>query len=116
MTTTHTPGPWTWEAADSITLILHPEDSLLEDSILSCDRCESCAKNDKQCNWPSEANAHLIAAAPTLYDAAMAAVDRIGDYIGGEDVDLTLLGDALAELEDAIAKATFEPGSKAKGE
>jgi len=63
-----------------------------------------CTFQDGLCG----ANAHLIAAAPDLYDALDKLVDRIGD-IRGLDMDV-LAPDQLRNAQLALAKALGESG------
>ena len=76
-----TPGPWKWEALDGTMLALYSGDP--ENSILDCERCETCVKRDRLCGWPDKANADFIAeartAVPELITALRKARER-ADY------------------------------------
>ena len=68
-----TPGPWKWVIHDySMASIEGPNGEY--DHVLSVSPCKGCQARTKEWLWgrcltPSEANAHLIAAAPDLYAA-----------------------------------------------
>ena len=97
-TTKHTPGPWVVSDDGDMTLIIHaPKDEV------------DIARMSNDCEMFSEirANAHLIAAAPAMYDAlreltnAFALVVKMTPY--GVSMDVSKVHDnaraALAQAE-----------------
>lgn len=76
MKTKHTPGPW-WNESD----IIHAKDEHWTEECHSCDHVARAFDVGE----PTEANAHLIAAAPELYEALEAlisACDEMGVDLG----------------------------------
>ena len=102
----HTPGPWVWEAMDSSMTALGTQDERggvdLAHEVLSVVRCKSCQKEPakRRCMMPNEADAHLIAAAPTML-AALLDVRGIMTAELGYQQYLT----NFASVENAIAAA-----------
>lgn len=95
-----TPGPWTCDG--------YPEGQVYEVSGGQDERLICCCEfelEDDDCAWPpmaeSRANAHLIAAAPELYEACEAAFK----FLGGVDGAATLRDQLLNALSKAEGKA-----------
>jgi hypothetical protein len=70
-----TARPWEWEAEDA-SLVSLTSMSDTEDTVLFCERCESCQKNDLHCGWPSNENAAYIVSACNHYPDALAEIER----------------------------------------
>ena len=96
--TQHTPGPWVVSDDGDITLIIHaPKDEV------------DIARMSNDCEMFSEirANAHLIAAAPAMYEALQAMVEVFPAVVKmtpyGVSMDISKLHDkaktALAQAE-----------------
>ena len=84
--TKHTPGPWAVSDDGDVTLIIHaPKDDV------------DIARMSNDCEMFSEirSNAHLIAAAPAMYDALKAAAD----YIPVTSPEGRLIAQAIALAE-----------------
>ena len=98
MTLKHTPGPWVW---DSTVWDYDPkEDAPWLVTEASGDRI---LHGEIQC--PSEANAHLIAAAPYLLAALLMIKDAAIEQRG---LNFNLTTEQWAVFHAAIAKATGE--------
>ena len=71
-----TPGPWHWVIHDhSMATLQGPAEEM--DHVVSISPCASCEGRQKEWQWgtcmtPELADAHLIAAAPDLYEALKA--------------------------------------------
>ena len=63
-----TPGPWHWYVEDGSFMGLSGPDGQY-DHILWSEICPACQKRGNRCTAPNDPNAHLIAAAPELYEA-----------------------------------------------
>lgn len=89
----HTPGPWVVSDDGDITLIIHaPKDEV------------DIARMSNDCEMFSEirANAHLIAAAPAMYEALQAAYKLLREWTpSGEDNQ----GEVEGLIENALAQA-----------
>ena len=66
-----TKGPWHWEVEDGSFMGLYrPDGPLGVDSfVMWAQICTACQERGNRCTAPNDANAHLIAAAPELYEA-----------------------------------------------
>lgn len=108
----HTPGPWKWVAEPGASSLIGPGGD--EDCVLLYADYEGLAlygrPNDKGFIYESEqANARLIAAAPTLFDAAQKTADDMEKWFdGGLRPDEWKLREWVDALRTAIAKATGE--------
>lgn len=112
--TEYTPGPWSWTIHDHSMASLGVGDSpgIGDPLVLAIAPCDACASraNPKEWKWdrchtPSEADAVLIAAAPTLLVALqdlIAAVEFEVNEKGGGGVILARLSDARAAVSCAF--------------
>ena len=102
----HTKGPWTWLVHDYSGITLHGPDEMF-DHVISLGPCESCLEHAKtkgemgwkwgRCTTPTEADAILIAEAPTMYDqlaSARAIMQRFVNKV--DDIDK----DEMIDVED----------------
>lgn len=83
-----TPGPWHWTAQDHSLAILSGPDYIMQ-QVLSISPCPACIGRAKpkewkwgRCTTPNEANAALIAFAPTLLAQRDKLVDGINALLG----------------------------------
>lgn len=111
MTTKHTPGPWVVcvQEGDDVAYTVFAK-SQLRDGRIAPEDWDNCIASAGLNHQEVEQNAHLIAAAPTLYDAAHNAAGVLiacCKPAGGCDDDHAI-HDAIKRLEDAIAKARGE--------
>lgn len=81
-----TPGPWTYTEDDR-----NGQPQVEDGSQLICLVAHECVKPDHE----TEANAHLIATSPSLYDQLKAAVEIIDEEFG-EDAKTTVMKQELA--------------------
>lgn len=84
MTTHHTPSPWKWDSDDGI---------ISNDTLI----CEVIGSPFDRPNV-REANARLIAAAPTMLATLQACLEAMGDYYDAHDA----AGDEGSSLHDLI--------------
>lgn len=108
-TTKHTPGPWLASiSADGFAEILHKTGEKINGEEVSGTICTlTCNLGDLRggCNFPTiEANAHLIAAAPELYEALESV---IRSYIH-HCPDANNGSKAIANARTTLAKARGE--------
>lgn len=85
-----TPGPWGWYIEDNSMAVLCGDGGHdpLTKHVMSVSPCDSClgrlSKNDhwewERCTTPALANAHLIAAAPELYEALRPLFEMVDHY------------------------------------
>jgi hypothetical protein len=113
----HTPGPWAWEAHDPSMTTLGTSDGNggvdFANEVLSVSRCKSCQKDPGRllCHMPNEADAHLIAAAPTMLAALQGALRIASLWIPSDDTPEEHWEEAKAlylmrnSFEEAIAAA-----------
>jgi hypothetical protein len=100
MKTTPTSGPWhVGEHKDGIIQILHSDNS---PGAISSPLAK--VVNRKTWSFEAEANAHLISAAPELYEAAARALN----YIGNTESELGIKLECGDLLRAALAKADGE--------
>lgn len=89
----HTPGPWIYDPNDRQDLLVK------QGSNIVCEVIDNRAFTLQQC----QANAKLIAAAPDLLKAAIAARDHLKQYCFGDNQERTDVYNAILK---AIDKAT----------
>lgn len=110
----HTAGPWRWVIQDHSMASLVGKDEEM-DHVMSVSPCKSCTEHNRSkkfkyglCLTPNEANARLIAAAPSLLKALMSlslSVKAHPHYTGEENDEWT---DIIETAEKAIRLATKE--------
>lgn len=101
--TQHTPGPWVVcmeDDGDAAVTIFAA--SQLRDGRIAADEWDDCIALAGLNHNESEANAHLMAAAPDLYEALDALVNEVSTY-GSAD------GEIIIAASAALAKARGEP-------
>jgi hypothetical protein len=103
--TKFTPGPWMWRQSTDMSFGDDKKTWCLAPGILIADMTDGTPGGDKR----DRANAHLIAAAPDLYEALSSVGDNLlsgDDSAHGGYVDLD--GAAVQKIMDALAKARGE--------
>lgn len=106
----HTPGPWVLYGLDV------KDNSRIRISLSPGATPNAAYLTEiKGINQKRKANAHLIAAAPELLEAAKACLLALGneDYVGWSiRSQQTFVNEALLLVEKAIAKATYKAEGK----
>jgi len=105
-----TPGPWGWVVHDYslASLGVLPDPGLGNPLVLAIGPCKACQKKASpqewewgRCHTPSEANAHLIAAAPELLKACE-------DFVAKVDYGAARSTQSYNQMKVAISKARGE--------
>lgn len=81
-----TEGPWEWVIEDESMLSLGTEGIVMENTVLWCNRCDSCIKYVREqperfdawrCGMPNKINSDFIAASRTALPALLDEVERL---------------------------------------
>jgi hypothetical protein len=108
----HTPGPWVVDHecigpwSEPVALLCDVNEAMTR-TVIAWPRMPNEAIDDNE----NEANARLIASAPSLLEAAQAAFDGIDEYLAEHDADFrdpTMLMDAKESLFIALRAAIQE--------
>lgn len=112
----HTPGPWGWVIHDASMATLCGENAVggfngIDPHVMSVSPCRSCAENKDEWQWdrcttPSEADARLIAAAPSMLKVLQ--FFTCIDFDNFTEHDDLLLKNVKRDAAAAVAKAIGE--------